>query len=282
MTKVAHRFGRSGFGTTPAAYAHARPNYPQDLYETLATRCGLGPGSRVFEIGPGTGTATASILAAGVAHIRAIEPDPRLAAHLRQTLPNPTLTIEQAPFEQTSLPAATFDLGIAATSFHWVRQQPGLRKAHAALKPGGWWAMWWTHFGSGTDDEFQAATAHLFASIQPQPGRTKPRPPFDLDHAARLHDLATAGFTSPQADTFTATALYDTARLVTLYRDFSVIQALAPAAQADFLAEIARIADHSFAGRIERRFTTTLYTAQRSHRQSPPDPLAATAGARHL
>jgi SAM-dependent methyltransferase len=280
VTKVAHRFGRSGFGDNPADYARARPSYPQPLYDTLIQHCGLGPGCRVLEVGPGTGTATTTLLAAGAASLHAIEPDPRLAAFLRDVTPNRGLTIDQSPFEHADIPAQGFDLAIAATSFHWVRQKPGLRKAYAALKPGGWWAMWWTHFGSGADDPFQAATQHLFAAIQPQTAAPNPRPPFDLDRPARLRDLASAGFIHAQASAWQVTEPYDTARLVALYRTVSVIRALDPAAQADFLTAIARIATDNFGGQVERRFTTTLYIAQRPPHRSPRDQPAATDGAR--
>jgi SAM-dependent methyltransferase len=281
MTQVAHRFGRSGFGDSPADYAHARPRYPQPLYETLIGRCGLGPGRRVFEIGPGTGTATSALLATGAGPLHAIEPDPRLAADLRRSLPTNALTIDQTPFQHATMPAEAFDLGVAATSFHWVRQKPGLRKAHDWLKPGGWWAMWWTHFGSGADDPFQYATIHLFAAIQPPTTTPHPRPPFDLDRPARLRDLASAGFTNTRAEAWQSSERYDTARLLALYRSLSVIRALTPSAQADFLAGIADIATRDFGGAVERRFTTTLYTAQRPPPRSPPDPSPATADVRH-
>src|SRR5262245_2144681 len=62
-------------------YRQARPPYPAEVYELLADRCGLGPGARVVEIGPGTGQATRELLARG-AVLTAVEPGVRLAAHL--------------------------------------------------------------------------------------------------------------------------------------------------------------------------------------------------------
>jgi len=46
---------------------------------------GIGPGERIVEIGPGLGTLTGALLAAG-AKVFAIERDPTLAAHLRESL----------------------------------------------------------------------------------------------------------------------------------------------------------------------------------------------------
>lgn len=267
MKQMPHSFGRRGFGDSPATYAAVRPAYPAALYGCLTDRCGLKPGCAVIEIGPGSGIATASLLAHRPALLHAIEPDPRFVAHLRQTLPDPALTIEAAAFENAGLPPAHFDLGVAATSFHWIDQQSGLGKIHAALKPGGWWAMWWTHLGVETDDPFQAATRHLFAPVRPPAARSSNRrQPFDLDRAARLRDLTKAGFIDGRADAWQWTHCYDTAGLVGLYQTFSAIRALPVHERGRFLDEVGRIADDQFGGRIDRRFTTSLYTAQRAMR----------------
>ncbi|MGC9269397.1 class I SAM-dependent methyltransferase [Acidiphilium sp.] len=282
MTKMPHRFGRSGFGADPARYASARPPYPDALYLRLIDRCGLGPDCTILEIGPGTGHATTALIAHGAARLHVIEPDARLAAHLRLTIDHPGLTIDNTAFETATLPAGSFDLGVAATSFHWINQTSGLRKILASLKPGGWWAMWWTHFGSGTTDAFQAAIGHLFTNDErrsaasprqyqsaalPQGyhGAALPqrRPPFDLDRTARLRDLSAAGFIEPAADVWEQSHHYVTPQLVDLYATVSTVQAMAEPQRQVFLANIARIAEGEFGGSVERRFTTSLYTARR-------------------
>ncbi|MDD2877513.1 MAG: class I SAM-dependent methyltransferase [Acidiphilium sp.] len=264
MTKVPHSFGRRGFGESPATYAAVRPGYPDALYACLTDRCDLGIDSTTLEIGPGTGIATASLLARGTSRLHAIEPDARFAAHLRHAFPNRALTLDETPFENARLPAASFTLGVAATSFHWIDQRSGLRKIYAALAPGGWWAMWWTHFGRATTDNFQAATRHLFTiAAPPRIAAPGPRLPFDLDRTARLHDLTAAGFVDVRADAWQWTQRYDTTRLVGLYATFSAVTALPPAQRQIFLAGIARIADEQFGGTVDRRFTTSLYTGRR-------------------
>lgn len=257
--------GRRTFGGDPATYVAVRPDYPDALYARLVERCGLRPGARVFEVGAGTGLATRRLLALGAAPLLAIEPDERLAAFLARTIPDKALRIDPTAFEEAMLPAAHFDLGVAATSFHWLEQAPALAKACAALKPGGWWAMWWTQFGDDPElDAFQSATDHLFANTSSSPSHgQKGGPPFALDRERRLHDLASAGFQNAQIDTWRWTLIYDTARVIGLYGTFSPIQALAPDRRREVLREIARIADERFGGRVERPFATALYTAQR-------------------
>jgi hypothetical protein len=132
--------------------------------------------------------------------LRAIEPDPRLAVFLRQTVPHSSLQVDQSTFEDADLAPVSFDLGIAATSFHWLEQVGSLAKVHK--KVGGWWAMWWTHFGDGKEyDAFQAATYHLFIDIPQSPSHGRQGgPPFALDREARLHDLFAAGFQLAEVD----------------------------------------------------------------------------------
>ena len=265
MDRIPLTAGRRTFGEDPATYAAARPDYPDALYARLVEQCGLRPGALVFEVGAGTGLATRRLLTLGAASLLAIEPDERLAGFLAWTIRDSALHIERTAFEEAMLPFAHFDLGVAATSFHWLEQIPALAKAYAALKPGGWWAMWWMQFGSDRElDAFQCATDHLFANTASSPSHgEKGGPPFALDRDRRLRDLASAGFQNAETDIWRWSLTYDTARLVGLYSTFSPIQALAPDRRRKMLREIARIADERFGGRVERPFATALYTAQR-------------------
>jgi 16S rRNA A1518/A1519 N6-dimethyltransferase RsmA/KsgA/DIM1 with predicted DNA glycosylase/AP lyase activity len=94
MERITLNDGRHLFGNDPKTYAEARPDYPDALYERLTTRCGLLPGTSVFEIGPGPGLATRRLLSLGASPLRAIEPDPRLATFLRETSETDSLEIE--------------------------------------------------------------------------------------------------------------------------------------------------------------------------------------------
>src|ERR1043165_1521417 len=84
-------FGRRAFGGDPAGYHAARPAYPNWVYETLTSRCGLRRGTAVFEIGAGTGIATHRLLALGADPLVAVEPDARLADFLRANNPDPEI-----------------------------------------------------------------------------------------------------------------------------------------------------------------------------------------------
>ena len=168
MTHLDRSFGRRAFGADPANYDTVRPAYPDWVFDTLRTTCGLGAGSAVFEIGAGTGSATRALLAAG-AEVVAVEPDARLAGFLRARVTSPSLRVLTQAFDDAHLSEHAFDLGLAATSFHWLDEAPALAKIARLLKPGGWWAALWNVFGDDAyPDPFHKATHGILAA--PLPG----------------------------------------------------------------------------------------------------------------
>src|SRR5215472_10064256 len=80
MAEIDRDEGRRAFGADPSGYDRARPGYPPRVYDLLRDRCRLRPGTRAFEVGPGTGQATRHLLRLGASPLVAVEPDERLAA----------------------------------------------------------------------------------------------------------------------------------------------------------------------------------------------------------
>jgi len=261
---IARSEGRRLFGDDPAAYERGRSEYPAKLYEALRERCGLGAGSRIFEVGAGTGIATRGLLALEPAALWAVEPDPRLARHLRETLVSQRLRIVESAFEDAPLPAAGFDVGVAAMSFHWLKPHEALAKVADALIPGGWWAMWWTVYGRDAgDDAFVQASQPLFAGLPSGPSNPRhDRTPFALDETSRLQDLAGSGFEDARVERWSWQEPYSTGRIVDLYSTFSPVHALPESQRRDFLERLARIVDEQFGGRLSRPLQAILYTAR--------------------
>ena len=77
---------RAIFDGDSSLYDRARPDYPAELFADLTELTGLGPGSTVIEIGPGTGQATRSLVAIG-AEVTAVELGSNLSDVLRAKLP---------------------------------------------------------------------------------------------------------------------------------------------------------------------------------------------------
>lgn len=262
MPRIERKEGRRLFGNDPAGYDAARPGHAERVYEVLVERCGLGPGTAVLEVGPGTGQATRRLLELGADPLVAIEPDPALAAYLDAALAS-RIELQIVALEDAHLPADTFDLAAAASSFHWVEEESGLAKLFAALRPGGWLAMWWTLFGDGEPDAFIAATSPLLEDLQASPTRGEEgRPAHALDTEARFAALHAAGFEDAEHEVVRWSASWDTAGIRALYGTFSPIAQLAVERRTEILDGVARIAALEFGGRIERMLRTSLYTAR--------------------
>jgi hypothetical protein len=262
MRAITLEDGRRAFGADAVNYDNARPDYPAWVFETLRARCGLKPGARVFEIGPGTGVATRRLVGAGAA-VTAIEPDERLAAVLRARTPQ--VAVVDSTFEDATLPSASYDLGVSATAFHWMEQRPALAKVASLLKPRGFWAMWWNVFGDSTrDDPFHDATVHLLEG-----GTTPSHPPsfkhpFALDEAARIGDLDAAGqFADLEVRMERWTLVLDPVQVRALYATFSQFAPLDDMERNRILDALAEIAATKFNGRVERNMVTALYAARR-------------------
>ena len=259
---IARSEGRNVFGRDPGAYERGRPGHPDRVYEVLQERCGLRTGTSVLEIGPGTGQATRRLLQLGAGPLVVVEPDEGLAAYL-PTVVGAKPTIVRATLEEAELPGAVFDLAVAASSFHWVDAEAGLAAVHGALLPGGWWAMWWTHFGDRLrPDPFRAAIDPIVSGLMSSPGARG----FAHDVDLGLEALASAGFGSCEHEFVRWDYEWDTAGIRALFASFSPIARLEEAERQRILDAIARVADDEFGGRVAKPILTSLYTARKPPR----------------
>ncbi|MDE1820028.1 MAG: class I SAM-dependent methyltransferase [Euryarchaeota archaeon] len=267
-TALPKRLGRRIFGTDPAVYNRVRFGYPPRVHEILQRRCGLVPGSRVFEIGPGTGIATRELLMLGANPLTVVEPDPRLARYLGGHLCRfrSRVRIVNAPFERAQLEEGGYDLGAAATSFHWLNERVALRKVARALRPEGWWASWSNLHG----DLEHPGPFHR--AIQPLYGRPSGQPPkwaqggasLAKQQAERLHAIrASRCFDRATAEVVRWPVTLSTSRVVALWSTFSDIRVLPVAKRRQFLLGLARISDDEFGGTVRFKIVTPIVTARR-------------------
>lgn len=146
---------RDRFEEDAELYERARPRYPRPLVEELTRVTGIGPGSRVLELGPGTGQLTVPPAGFGC-RITAVELGPSLAAVARRRLRvRPSAEVVVADFERWELPPQPFDAVVCATAFHWLDPALRLPEAARALRPGGRLALVTTlHVAGGTQEFF--------------------------------------------------------------------------------------------------------------------------------
>lgn len=137
---IARRYG-TVFDQVAAEYDRHRPAYPGELIDHAYQVAGLGRGSRVLEVGCGSGQLTRALVARGV-RVTALEPGANLIALARQNL-SAAGTVEwvNARFEDAPLPRERFQAVFAASAFHWVDPEVSWQRAADVLVPGGTLAL---------------------------------------------------------------------------------------------------------------------------------------------
>lgn len=135
----------SSFGAVAAAYAEHRPDYAQ-----AAVRWALehAPGPRVLDLGAGTGTLTATLVALG-AEVIAVEPDPAMLAELRRALSAVRALLGSA--EAIPLPDASVDAVLAGNALHWFDMDVAGPEIARVLVPGGILAGLWNVIDNRVD-----------------------------------------------------------------------------------------------------------------------------------
>lgn len=256
---LASTFNRAGAGYD------ARPGYPDAVFEILAAECGLGPGTRVLEIGPGTGQATLPMLDRG-ATITAVEPGAELARLVAARCGDRAFEVVVGTFETADLPVEPFDLVAGGTSFHWVDPDVGIRRAAEHLRPGGWLALWWALWGDPErEDPFTDALEPILREKAPHLVAPHASLPVYLaDIAARMSRVETTGWFHPtERDSIRWEGTHSPAELRAMFATFAAWIALREPLQTELLDDVERLARETFAGAVTRPYRVVLYRARR-------------------
>ena len=128
-------------GFSAEVYDRGRPGYGREVTEILAAELGLGRGSRVLDLGAGTGKLSRALLDAGF-DVTAVEPLDDMRAVLAGTIGAERALAGTA--EAIPLPDASVDAVTMADSFHWFDEQPAIEEIRRVLRPGGGVAVMWT------------------------------------------------------------------------------------------------------------------------------------------
>ncbi|MFB7274167.1 class I SAM-dependent methyltransferase [Streptomyces sp. NPDC056244] len=129
------------FDAVADQYDISRPSYPPALFDAVEDLTARPlHGSRVVDVGAGTGIATRLLRERG-ARVVAVEPGPGMAARFHRTLPDVPLVRgsgDALPFADGSADLITY-----AQSWHWTDRDRSLPEALRVLAPGGALALWW-------------------------------------------------------------------------------------------------------------------------------------------
>jgi SAM-dependent methyltransferase len=255
---------RTTFDTQAERYARARPGYPASLFDDLAALANLRAGARVLEIGCGTGQATVPLAERGY-HVVAIELGAALAAVARRNLARfASVEVHVTAFEDWPLATQPFDLVLCATAFHWLDPQVRLRKAAAALRPGGALAVITTEHVAGGTEPFFVDAQGCYERWDPatppglrlQPADEIPSMSDELDRSGWFEPTIVRRYAWDQP--------YTTRTYLDVLLTYSGHLALESEARAGLLGCIARVIDTRYGGRIAKRYLNLLHVACRN------------------
>lgn len=135
-----HPVAAAGFGSDAERYEAGRPGYPPKAIDWLAEHLGICEGTRVADIGAGTGKLTRQLIGFG-ADVTAVEPVSSMARILQRLLPGVGVvaaTAEDLPFGD-----ASFDAITCGQSFHWFDTDAAWAEFRRVLRPGAGVGLIW-------------------------------------------------------------------------------------------------------------------------------------------
>ena len=254
---------RATFTENAELYDRIRPTCPSGLFADLATLAGLGPQSRVLEIGPGTGQATVPLAQLGCS-ILAVELGAEMAAVARKNLSSfPKVEVVVSMFEEWPLPEQKFDLVVSSNAFHWIDENLRTSKAADALRGGGALAIISIHhIRSGTVAFFDEVQL-LYEEHGLAPARSLSLPtaqsiPQDGEDFEREKRFGKVEFQRYEWE-----EKYSTSEYIDLLSTYSNHHILAPEAKETFLKKVAELIDTNYQGHVTKGYLAQLAIAHR-------------------
>jgi SAM-dependent methyltransferase len=256
---------RTVFEEVPDLYDRARPTYPPELFDDLASLATLSPGSRILEIGCGTGKATLPLAERGY-DVTCVELGEQLAEYARRKLAAfPSVEVVTADFEIWQ-PPAPYDAIVAFTAFHWIDPTLRYEKSAAALREDGALAVVATkHVLPADGDPFFVDVQDDYRRVAPDDEDGPPPRPDDVPDLA--DEIAASGlFGDVTVRRYVWDVVYTAAQYVDVLGTYSEHRALNPAARDRLFARIRRRIESRSDGTVRKSYLATLNLARRRSR----------------
>lgn len=120
------------FGHAAEEFQRYRPDYPPELFERILAVVPASHRERAIDLGAGTGKATRALLP-HFHEVVAVEPDPGMAAKLKEELPS--VSVRNLTAEDFSQSPSTVDLVTIANALHWMDAPRVFANIHSWLRP---------------------------------------------------------------------------------------------------------------------------------------------------
>ena len=219
---------RQSFGSIAESYDRLRPGPPDE-----AVRLALPQeAADVLELGAGTGGLTRKLVLRH-AHVRAVEPDERMRAVLRERVPGAEVVAGSA--EEIPSEDAAWDAVIGASMWHWVDEARALPEVARVLRAGGTFALLW----NGVDRSVGWVQALWAGGRELSP---EAHSGVDAVRRARheVHLGAGALFVEPERDVIRWTRVMAQEDLVGMAGTYSAVIVMDAVERQEYLASISR------------------------------------------
>ena len=255
---------RTTFEEVPDLYDRARPVYPDDLFDELARLGGLEAGSRVLEIGCGTGKATVPLAERGL-EVVCVELGPELAAFARRKLSRfSNVEVVNATFEDWHAPDESFDAVVAFTAFHWIDPEARYAKPARLLREGGAIAVVQTnHVLVEGSDPFWADVQEDYDAVSPSEDNRPPPPPRDVPDLGE--EIERNGlFEDVSVRRYLWDVTYSAEEYIAVLDTYSGHRSLDPRTRNELYDRIRRRIDSRPTRHVTKTYLATLNVAQRA------------------
>jgi SAM-dependent methyltransferase len=197
MSAAPREFLRTTFEQVPELYDQARPSYPAQLFDDLASLAELPEQARLLEIGCGPGKATVPLAERGY-ELTCVELGEQMAGVARRNLASfPRVEVVNADFESWQPERADFDAVVAFTAFHWIAPELRYAKPAELLRERGKLAIGWTkHVLLPDGDRFFVDVQEDYEAVVPDDPKTKESvggPPHPDEVSDRSEEIAQSG-----------------------------------------------------------------------------------------
>jgi SAM-dependent methyltransferase len=226
-------------------------------------RAGLGSASKVLEIGCGTGQLTRDLARTGC-EILCLEPSGDLADFARRNLSVfPKVAIREELFERFEVVAGSFDLVVAATSFHWVDPETRCAKACRALAAGGMIALL-TNVHPRPFTGFFERVQDVYRAIAPDMAHSGARSQTEEWSDEVIEELARAGLFDPvEVLTERWGRRLSRDQYLALLETSSLHRRHPEGQRLRLFTEIGRLIDEEYGGHIDQPYLTALCMARK-------------------
>ncbi len=257
---------RSTFDSVAGLYDEMRPGYPQAIFDDILAVTGVGPASRLLEIGCGSGHATLDFARHGLC-IDCIELGANLAALTRQNLAAfNRVTVTVADFDHWNT-AARYNLIYSASAYHWLNPATRIQRIAHLLAPAGWLAVWRNHHvrGSRANDAFFRAAQTIYAREAPALAAqfTGLPDPEQIAPTEKDEWLASGLFCDALTRIYRWRKEYTASEYVRMLDTHSDHRLLPQENRERLFAELAQLAQ-DFGGTVFRQLATVLHAAKKN------------------